>query len=349
MKKKPWVRIAGRFISEDKPTFIIAEIGSNHDGKLSQAKKLIRAAAQAGADAVKFQSFRAESLVNSQRLNAQKKWEPHPAFPLLKKLEVSDTWHWELKKYCDEVGIFFMSTPFDLERADLLHRVGVPAYKIASGDLTYTQLLRHAARFQKPIILSTGIATLKEVKEAVRVIEKEGNKKIILLHCVALYPPKFEEVNVRAMMTLKKAFPRYLVGCSDHTPGWTVPLAAVALGGRVIEKHVTLDRRLKGPDHPYAMTIAEFATMVQEIRHLEKALGSGVKKPAPGEIPERIGARRSLYAAKEIVKGERLDEKSIRVVRHAYGLKPKDLDWVVKKRAKQRIAAGSLILKRMLV
>jgi sialic acid synthase SpsE len=349
MKQKSGVRIAGRLISDKNPTFIIAEIGSNHDGKLSQAKKLIRAAAEAGADAVKFQSFRADGLLHPQRLNAQKKWEPHPAYSLLKKLELPESWHWELKKYCDSVGILFMSTPFDLGRADLLHRVGVPAYKIASGDLTYTQLLRHVARFQKPIILSTGIATLNEVKEAVRLIENEGNKKIILLHCVALYPPKFEEVNIRAMVTLKKTFPRYFVGCSDHTPGWTVPLAAVTLGGRVIEKHLTLDRHLKGPDHPYAMTVAEFAAMVQEIRHLEKALGSGVKKPAPGEIPEQVGARRSLYAAKKIAKGERLDEKSICVVRHAYGLKPKDLDWVVTKRAKQPIPSGSLILKKMLV
>ncbi len=347
MKKQSLVRIGARLISEENPTFFIAEIGSNHDGKLSQAKKLIHAAAQAGADAVKFQSFRAEGLLHTHRLNAQKKWEPHPAYSILKKLEVSTAWHWQLKEYCDKLGIFFMSTPFDLGRADLLHDVGVPAYKIASGDLTYTQLLRHVARFKKPIILSTGIATLKEVKEAVRVIEKEGNKKIILLHCVSLYPPKFEEANVRAVLTLKKEF-SYPVGYSDHTPGWTVPLAAVAFGARVIEKHVTFDRRLKGPDHPYAMTVAEFGKMVEEIRHLEKALGSGVKEPAPAEIPERIGARRSLYAAKEIAKGERLDEKSINVVRHAYGLLPKDLDWVVKKKAAEKIPAGSLISKRML-
>lgn len=344
---KTMIRIGAHIISEKKPTFIIAEIGSNHDGKFSQAKKLVHAAANAGADAVKFQSFRAEGLLHTHRLNAKKKWELHPATPLLKKLEVPDAWHWKLKKYCDSLGIIFMSTPFDLARADLLHDVGVPAYKISSGDLTYTQLLRHVARFKKPVILSTGIATLKEVKEAVRVIEKEGNKKIILLHCVSLYPPKFEDANVRVVVTLKKSFP-YPVGYSDHTPGWTVPLAAVAFGARVIEKHLTLNRRLKGPDHPYAMTVSEFQKMVEEIRHLEKALGSGVKKPVTAEIPERIGARRSLYAAKEIAQGDPLDEKSIRVVRHAYGLFPKDLDWVIKKRAKQLIPDGSLISKKML-
>lgn len=348
MKKQARVRIGSHLISDQKPTFIIAEIGSNHDGKLSQAKQLMRAAAEAGADAVKFQSFRAAGLLHTHRLNQKKEWEPHPAFSVLKKLEISDSWHWKLKAYADQLGVLFMSAPFDLERANLLKKIKVPAYKIASGDLTFTPLLRHIARFKKPIILSTGIATLKEVKEAVAVIEKEGNRQLILLHCVSLYPPEFKDANIQVVQTLRKAFP-YPIGYSDHTPGSVVPLAAVALGARVIEKHVTLSRKLKGPDHPYAMTISEFAKMVEDIRHLESALGDGIKKTTKGEVPERVGARRSLYAQEAISKGTRLTEKLIKVVRHGYGLAPKDLDWVIRKRAKIDIPKGTLIDKRMLI
>ena len=333
--------IGERIIGKNEPVFFIAEIGSNHDGSLEQAKKLIKAAREAGADAVKFQSFTAEGLFNPFK-EENGEWVPHPAYPIIEKLTLPEKWHAELKEYSDSVGIIFLSAPFDKGRAKLLNKIGVPAFKIASGDLTNDPLLKQVAGYKKPVIISTGAAYLGEVERAIDIIRGEGNEEIAVLHCASLYPPKFEDSNIRAMVTLSEAF-HLPVGYSDHTPGWTVPLAAVALGGCIIEKHITISRSLEGPDHPYALEADEFQKMVEETRNLEIALGDGLKRPMDDEIGERFGARRSIYAAKGITKGKAINESMLKLVRHASGLEPRDLLTIIGKKAARDIYEHELI------
>lgn len=338
MKK---IKIGDRLVGKEELTFIIAEIGSNHDGSLQKAKELIQASKEAGADAVKFQSFTAGGLFNPYKPE-NGKWISHSAYPVIEKLTLTEEWHYELKEYADSIGIIFLSAPFDSDRAALLHRIGVSAFKVASGDLNNEPLLKQLAGYKKPLIISTGAAYLGEVERAIEVIMGEGNEEIAILHCASLYPPRFEDSNIRAMATLSTAFDRP-VGYSDHTPGWTVPIAAVTLGGCIIEKHITFSRSLKGPDHAYALEVGEFAKMVEEIRNLEKALGDGIKRPANDELGERIGVRRSIYAATGISKGTVIKEEMLKLVRHAYGLEPKDIWTITEKTALRDINAHELI------
>ena len=288
---------------------------------------------------MKFQSFSAEKLVNQMKLDEKGNWISNPAFKAIKSLELPTEWHKELFDYAAKLDLIFLSTPFDLEKVDLLNSIGMSAFKIASGDITYIQLLKHVAKFKKPILLSTGSAYLGEVEEAIRIIEKEGNNQIALLHCVSNYPPSFKDANIQAMVTMKKAF-QAIVGYSDHSPGFTVPLGAVALSAKIIEKHITFDRSLKGPDHPYALTVEEFGQMIREIRNLENALGNGVKEPVSGEISERAGARRSIYSTVKIHKGEKMSPEMIKIVRHAYGVEPSELKKIIGRKVKVDIAAN---------
>ncbi len=275
---------------------IIAEIGSNYDGDLSLAKEYIRAAKDAGADIVKFQTLRKDRLV-APRVEKDGQWVENPVWGAFSNLELPDAWHAELLRYANELGVEFMSAPFYLEAVDLLETVGVTRYKIASGDITFLPLLEKVGATRKPVVLSTGASHLEEVAQAIDVLEGAGCPEIALLHCVSNYPPTYEEMNLRVVGTLKERFGRP-VGISDHSPGSLVPLATVALGGTWIEKHVTLDRANKGPDHPYAMTFAEFDDMVRQVRTLEKALGDGVKRPAETELAKRRRIRRGVYDAK---------------------------------------------------
>lgn len=325
---KTTIRIGDRTVGKGHPAYVIAEIGSNHDSDINKARDLIRAAAAAGADAFKMQSFTAQGLLNPLKPDERGEWVAHPAYPVIERLTVPEGWHAELKEFGKSIGITFLSAPFDSGRAELLKGLGMEAYKIASGDLTNEPLLRQIAGYNRPVILSTGASYLSEVRRAVEVLEGAGCGEIALLHCSSLYPPLYEEVNVRAMVTLKKEF-GCAVGFSDHTPGNTVPIAAVTLGASIIEKHITLDRSAKGPDHPYAMEAAEFKAMVSEIRNLEKALGSGVKEPSKSEMAERVGARRSIYTTVDIHKGAKISPEMLKLVRHAYGLEPRDLNEVV--------------------
>lgn len=327
------IQIGARWIGEEEPVFVIAEIGSNHDGSLEQAKKLIDACAKIKADAVKFQSFSAEKLVNQIKLDEKGNWISNPVFKILKSLEIPCEWYEELFQYAKKLNLIFLSTPFDLEKADLLNSIGMSAFKIASGDINYIQLLKYVAKFKKPVLLSTGAAYLGEIEEAIRIIQKEENNQIALLHCVSSYPPNFKDANIQAMLTIKKAF-KAIVGYSDHSPGFIVPLGAVSLGAKIIEKHITFDRNLKGPDHSYALTVEEFGQMIKEIRNLEDALGNGVKEPVSGEIPERVGARRSIYSAVKIHQGEKISPEMIKIVRHAYGLEPSELENIIGRKAK---------------
>ncbi|MGB3242579.1 MAG: N-acetylneuraminate synthase family protein [Candidatus Omnitrophota bacterium] len=336
------IRIGNRRIGKGEPAFIIAEIGSNHDGKLMQAKKLIRQAAEAGADAVKFQSFSAEGLLSRMKPDEKGKWSQNPAYEKIKELELKGEWHRKLSTYAKKCDVIFMSTPFDEEKAKLLNSVGVPAFKIASGDMNYFQLLKNVAGFKKPVILSTGMATIKEVEKSVNVIRAAGNRKIILLHCTAAYPSSYGDVNIKAMQTLGKKF-GLPVGLSDHTEGIEVPVAAAALGANVIEKHITLDRNLKGPDHHFAITVDELKEMIKQIRNVEEALGDGVKRVAKAEKEVRARARRSIYAKVDIPKGSAIKKDAVKIVRQGRGLTPKDLGKVLGKKAKRTIKKDTLI------
>lgn len=339
------IKISNKWVGEGDPCFVIAEIGSNHDSKLKQAKELIDMAKEAGADAVKFQSFSADGLVSRKRLN-KNKWEYNSIFGLVKNFELPDSWHKELFEYCKKKETIFLSTPFEEKKADLLNKIGVSVFKIASGDLNNTPFLKYIAMFKKPIILSTGASYLKEVERAVKLIKNEGNRDIILLHCVSNYPTKVEDFNLRCIITLKKfGLP---VGCSDHSLGFSIPIVSVALGAKVIEKHITLSRGLKGPDHSFSLVPMEFKIMVDEIRKIEKALGDGVKRPSGEELSERISARRSIYASRDIPKGAVIKEEVLKIVRHAYGLEPKKIYSLIGRKTKVLIKKDEVITLRQL-
>ena len=332
-----------KHIDDNSPCFFIAEIGSNHDGKLDTAKKMIEISANAGANAVKFQMFRAHLLINKKTKNENAQWIEHPAFPLLQKLEFPESWLLPLMQCAKDNGILFSGTPFDMEWLKELDTHNAPFIKIASGDLTFVQLLKSAAKTQRPLIVSTGIANIAEVYDAVHIIEAQGNTNFALLHCVSNYPPKVEEINLKAIITLKQAFQK-IVGFSDHSPGYALPVAAVVLGARIIEKHITSDRNLPGPDHPYALEPSEFSDMIHSVRMTESALGSGKKVPAPQEIGEIIGARRSLFATNDIAQGQIITANDIKIVRHAFGLAPKDFEKIIGKKAKRNIQEHDLII-----
>ena len=274
-------------------TEIIAEIGSNYDGRLETACDYIKAVKACGADIVKFQTFRKEKLV------APKIWEDgkatdNPVYLQFSNLSLPEDWHFVLKNTADEQGIEFMSTPFYLEAVDLLEKVGVRTYKIASGDITFRPLLQAIGRTGKRVMLSTGGSSLDDVGQALNILRQAGAGEIILLHCVSNYPPQWHEMNLRAIVTLKQEFD-LPVGISDHTPGNIVPIAAVTLGATVIEKHVTFNRTLPGPDHPFAMEMEEFGEMIRQVRCLEEALGTGKKIPTETEQAKQHRMRRGIY------------------------------------------------------
>jgi sialic acid synthase SpsE len=277
---------------------VIAEVGSNYNGDLELAKRYVRDLRECGADVVKFQTLR-KSLLVAPRLYAAGTARDNPVYANFANLELPPEWHFELKSVADEVGIEFMSTPFHLEAVALLESVGVRSYKIASGDITFAPLLERVARTGKRVILSTGASTEEEVASALAVLDAAGASDVALLHCVSNYPPAWEEMNVRAVATLRTRFGRR-VGISDHTPGSVVPIAAVALGAELVEKHVTFDRSQAGPDHPFAMTMPEFAQMVRDLRHLEPALGDGRKRPCDSEVAKRARIRRGVYDPKTL-------------------------------------------------
>lgn len=309
-----------------QPVFIIAEAGVNHNGSVDLAVRLVDAARDAGADAVKFQTFRADSLATASAHKAAYQERTtdggETQFQMLKRLELSAESHRRLIEYCREVGIQFLSSPFDIESADLLEQMALPLYKIPSGEITNLPYLRHIARKQRPIILSTGMSTLGEVEEGIQTLRESGAVDITLLHCVTEYPAPFDEINLRAMCTLRTAF-GLPVGYSDHTPGIEISIAAVALGAAVIEKHFTLDRSLPGPDHAASLEPSELKQMVTAIRHVEAALGNGIKAPAKCEIPNISVARKSLVASRALQAGHKLQLDDLAIKRPGNGIPPR--------------------------
>ncbi len=329
---KKVLTIGKRRLGRGHRAYIIAEAGSNHNGSLETALDLISAAAKAGADAVKFQSFTAHGLLNPLRPDNRGGWEENPAYGALERLSLPWPWHPELKEHAESLGMDFLSTPFSPRAAELLGLAGIKAFKIASGDITNEPLLRLVGSLGRPVILSTGASFMEEVEEAASILQGAGATEVALLQCTALYPPRFSDVNLRAMKTLSKRF-RCPVGISDHTPGMAVALGAVALGGAIVEKHLTLSRSMDGPDHGHSMEPGEFALMSREVRNLEAALGSPVKEPSTEEARERTGARRGVYADVNIKKDTLITGDMLKVVRHALGLRPGEMKSVIGKRA----------------
>lgn len=316
-------------------TFIIAEAGVNHNGSLEMALQLIDAAVAAGADAVKFQTFKAERIiaVNAPKAAYQREatGSEESQLEMVRKLELDEAAHIRLQQYCRQKSIAFLSTPFDLESIDLLNRLGLEIFKIPSGEITNLPYLKKVGTLKKRLILSTGMADLDEIKAALDVLTASGTplESITVLHCNTEYPTPFEDVNLRAMATIRNAFPGIAAGYSDHTPGIEAAIAAVALGATVVEKHFTLDRTLPGPDHKASLEPDALKEMVAAIRNIEKALGDGIKRPSPSEAKNRLVARKSLVAAQPIKTGERFSADNITAKRPGTGISPMRWDEVL--------------------
>lgn len=330
-------------------TLIIAEAGVNHNGDIGLAKKLIAAAADAGADLVKFQTFTAKNLVSRSAAKAeyQKKTteSSESQLEMIQKLELSREDHTVLIEECRANGIGFFSTAFDFQSFDLLMELGcLEQIKIPSGEMTNLPLLRYMSRFGKPLMLSTGMANLGEIEAAIEAIEAAGTPRnlITVLHCTTEYPTPMEDVNLCAMVAMKKAF-GVSTGYSDHTPGIEIPIAAVALGATVIEKHFTLDRNLPGPDHKASLEPHELKAMVEGIRNVERALGDGVKRPSPSELKNKPIARKSLVAIRPISAGEAFSTENIGAKRPGTGLSPMLWDEVVGRTAAKDFTIDELI------
>jgi len=340
------IQVGNRLIGPGQPVFVIAEAGVNHNGDLKVARALIDVAVEARADAVKFQTFRADRLATPDAPKAEYQLrttgDEESQFEMLRRLELSADAHRELQSYCHDRGMIFLSTPFDEEAVDLLDELGVPAFKISSGDLTNSPLLEHVASKGKPVILSTGMSELSELIEAVSVLNTAGCETPVLLHCVSNYPADPAEVNLRAMQTMRSAFD-VPVGFSDHTEGIDISLAAVALGACVIEKHFTLDRTLPGPDHRASLEPTELRELVRSIRRVETALGSGRKVPTATEVETAKVARRSLVAARDIPAGTILEREMVVMRRPGTGMLPAMLDKLLGRQAMRDIAAGTLL------
>jgi N-acetylneuraminate synthase/N,N'-diacetyllegionaminate synthase len=328
------------------PTFVIAEAGVNHNGDLDLARRLIDAAAAAGADAVKFQTFRTEALVSAAAPKARYQVETtggaESQQAMLARLELGRDAHAMLRDHAAACGLVFFSTPFDEASADLLGALGVELFKVPSGEVTNLPLLRHVAAKGRPVLLSTGMSTLDEVAAAVETIRAAGDPPLAILHCVSAYPAPVEDTNLRAMDTLHARFGRP-VGLSDHTLGIEIALAAVARGAAVLEKHLTLDRALPGPDHRASLEPTDFAALVRGVRAIERALGDGDKRPMPSELDTRSVARRSLVAARALPAGHRLTRGDVAIKRPGTGLAPADLEAVVGRTLARAVGADELL------
>ena len=341
-----WIDIAGRKVGSGQPCFIIAEAGVNHNGDPQLAKRLVDVAAEAGADAVKFQTFKAELVMSATASKAAYQLQitdpDESQIEMAKRFELPFEAFRDLQAYCHQRGVLFLSTPFDHESIDFLDSLDVPAFKVPSGEINNFLFLEHIARKGKPIILSTGMSYLSEVDEAVRVICNAGNGQLVLLHCVSNYPANPADANLRAMQTMATAF-QVPVGYSDHTLGIEVALAAVALGACVIEKHFTLDRNLPGPDHKASLEPRELGALVKGIRTVQGALGDGRKVPVPSEENTRQVARRSLVLEQDVIEGELIEARMLSALRPSGGIPPNLIGLVVGRRAARAMKAGTML------
>lgn len=326
--------------------FVIAEAGVNHNGNIDLARKLVDVAVTAGADAVKFQTFKAENLVCRSACKADYQMETtdqeESQFDMLKKLELTPKMHEQLIDYCRQKGIMFLSTPFDTDSLHYLIRCGIGIIKISSGEITNYPFLREIGRTGKKVIISSGMSALDEVRDAVKALTENGSGGITVLHCNTEYPTPYADVNLRAMLTLKEKL-GVDVGYSDHTKGIEVPIAAAALGASVIEKHFTLDKNMPGPDHKASLEPAELQAMVSAIRNIESALGNGRKEPSKSEKKNIAIARKSIVAKCDIETGEVFTEDNLTTKRPGTGISPMQWNQVVGRRAKRKFNSDELI------
>ena len=344
------VRIGDRWVGEGEPCFIIAEAGANHNRDLAMGKELIDVAAEAGADAVKFQTYSAETLYSKKtpRFSYLEGVSDRDTWDLIKAIELPREWQGELAGHAARRGIRFLSTPFDHRAVDELSALDVPAYKIASFEIVDLALVGYAASKGRPMILSTGLASYEDIADALGACAAAGNGDVILLQCASLYPAPPGRMNLRAMATMRQAF-AVPVGLSDHSLGIHVASAAVALGACVVEKHFTLDRRLPGPDHPFAVEPGGLRELVRQIREVEAALGDGLKLgPAPEEEEMHRKARRSLVAARAIPSGTRIERSMIAIKRPGSGIRPKFVELVVGRVARVDIEEDAVLTWEML-
>ena len=341
------IKIGNRIIGENYPTYFIAEIGGNFDGSIEKAKRLIDAAKEAGADCAKFQTFTANTIVSEGGFSKMTLHGVHGTWrrtvsEVFKDVEFPLEWHQEIADFCKSIDIDFSTSPYFKEAVDLCADMNLPFIKIGSGEITWLEMLDYTARKGVPIMLATGDATMSEIDEAVRTIEKTGNRDLVLMQCITNYPSKIDSANVNVLKTYQNAFD-CITGYSDHSPGHVVALASVVLGAHVIEKHFTLNKTDKGPDHPHSMEPNEFKFMVDSIREVERALG-GTRKDVVEEEAETVYVqRRCLYAKKDIEQGHVLTEDDIDVLRPALGIPPKFKNTIIGKTVNKSIPAGDPI------
>lgn len=348
-----YIKIANKKISDDSPVFIIAEAGINHNGDVKLAKQLVDAAIRANADAIKFQTFTTELLVrrNAPKAEYQNKniGKKKSQYRMLKELELNHKDTATIKQYCKKRGIIFLSTPYDFASIEFLEKIKVPAYKLASMDVVTHPLIKKIAQLNKPLILSTGMATEKEIRAAVKIFSSiaGNNINLILLQCNTDYPSRLEEQNLKVLNIFKKYTP--FIGFSDHTIGNIAAITAVALGAKVIERHFTLDKHMPGPDHKASLNPGEFAMYILDIRKTEVALGKKQKKPTPGELKNIISMRRSICAKNNLAKGSIIKEENLTYKRPGNGLNPtqENINKLVDKKAIRDIAADENILPEL--
>lgn len=340
------IRIGNRLVGEGEPCFIIAEVGINHNGSVEVAKKMIDTAVECSVDAVKFQAFKAEEFVSDKKetytYKSQGKEVTESMYEMFNRYELSEENFRELFGYCKKKKILCFATPQNISDLEMLLCIGIPAIKVGSDDLTNLPLLKIYASYRLSMIISTGMATLGEIEEAINVIEQTGNEKLIVLHCISSYPPLAEEVNLNRIRTIRQAF-SVIVGFSDHTQGIIASLGAITLGAKVIEKHFTLNKNMVGPDHWFSADPKELKELVEAIRRLEKMMGSPIVVPTPKEKEMRRIARRSIVAARDIKKGEEITHEVIAYKRPGTGLLPKFTDLITGRKANRNIKKGELI------
>lgn len=324
-------------MTSNKKITIIAEAGVNHNGQMALARKLVEVAADAGADLVKFQAFKADKLVSKDARKAGYQIKnmndgDDRQFEMLKKLEIDRKFHEDLMEFANELGIGFLSSPFDVDGIDMLYDLGLRTFKVPSGEITNLPYLQKLAGLDCKVILSTGMATLAEIKEALEILESQNlsREKITVLHCNTDYPTRFEDVNLLAMNTIRSQL-GVSVGYSDHTPGIEVPIAATALGADIIEKHFTLDRNMAGPDHKASLEPEELKKMIQSVRNIEKALGNGIKIPSESELKNKNIVRKSIHLAHSLRRGQMIKEEDLIMLRPGDGISPMETEKVIGK------------------
>jgi sialic acid synthase SpsE len=328
--------------------YIIAEIGANHNGDMELAKTMIRAAKECGCDAAKFQSWTPDSLIAKEEYDRNQTYNDSPKKhfgsleAMVEKYYLRDSQHFELKTFCDEIGIHFCSSPFSPKEADLLKKLDVPFIKIASMDVNNPEFLKHVARLQKPVVLSTGMATLHEIEAAVKTIEGEGNREIILLHCISVYPPDHKDINLRNILMLKEVF-GYPVGFSDHSFGTSIPLASVALGAKIIEKHFTIDKNMEGWDHDISADIPEMKVIVSDSAKIVASLGSYQRIVSEAEEKKKLKFRRSIVTNRDLSGGHLIKMEDLTFKRPGTGIRPDEAKYVIGRKINRNIKADELL------